>query len=69
MENKTDRKNRAEMLKKLSADGMSLEELTRCLMSADPKPLREQEKAERDAKERNKAKKSERDREEKDKRH
>jgi len=44
MENKTDRKNRAERLEKLSADGMSLEELIRCLRSADPKPVGKQEK-------------------------
>ena len=57
MENKTERKNRAERLKKLSAHGMSLEELIRCVLSADPKPLWEQEKAERKAKEEEKAKK------------
>jgi hypothetical protein len=44
MENKTDRKNRAKRLEKLSADGMSLEELIRCLRSADPKPVGKQEK-------------------------
>lgn len=57
MENKTERKNRAERLKKLSAHGMSLEELIRCVLSADPKPLWEQEKEERKAKEEEKAKK------------
>jgi len=49
MENKTERKNKAERLKRLSAQGMSLEELIRCVMSADPRPLWEQEKRERDA--------------------
>jgi hypothetical protein len=57
MENKTARKNRAERLKRLSAQGMSLEELIRCVMSADPKPLWEQEKEERKAKKEKKAKK------------
>jgi len=50
MENKTERKKRAERLKRLSAEGMSLEELIRCVTSADPKPLWEKEKAEREAK-------------------
>ena len=43
-------KNKTERLKKLSAQGMSLEELIRCVMSADPKPLWEQEKAKRKVK-------------------
>lgn len=47
-----------ERLKKLSAHGMTLEELIRCVMSADPKPLREQEKEERKRKEAERAKKS-----------
>ena len=50
MENKTERKKRTERLKRLSAQGMSLEELIRCVMSADPKPLWEQEKREREEK-------------------
>lgn len=57
MENKTDRKKKAERLKKLSAHGMSLEELIRCVLSADPKPLWEQEKAEREQRKAKKKKK------------
>jgi len=48
-------KRKAERLKKLSAHGMSLEELIRCVLSADPKPLWEQEKEERKRKEEEKA--------------
>lgn len=51
MKSKTDR------LKKLSAHGMSLEEVIRNVMSADPKPLREAEKAERKKKEKKKSNK------------
>ncbi|MBI4965723.1 MAG: hypothetical protein HY913_20770 [Desulfomonile tiedjei] len=57
MESKTERKNRAERLKKLSAQGMSLEELATCVLAADPKPLWEEEKAKRKAKGEEKAKK------------
>ncbi len=57
MENKTERKNRAERLKRLSAQGISLEELIKCVMSADPKPLWEQEKQERGQKKAKKHKK------------
>jgi hypothetical protein len=39
-----------ERLKKLSAQGMSLPELIRCVMSADPQPLWEQEKRDREEK-------------------
>ncbi len=44
-------KSKADRLKKLSAHGMSLEELIRCVMSVDPMPLWEKEKAERQEKE------------------
>lgn len=50
MESKTERKAKAERLRRLSAEGMSLPELVRCIMSADPKPLWEEEKREREAK-------------------
>ena len=50
-------KHKTERLKKLSAYGMSLEQLIRCVMSADPKPLWEEEKAERERKEEKKRKK------------
>lgn len=54
-------KRKTERLKRLSAHGMSLEQLIRCVMSADPKPLWEQEKREREEKRRrNVTKKSER---------
>jgi len=43
-------KSKNERLKPLSAQGMSLEELIKCVMSADPKPLWEQEKREREEK-------------------
>jgi hypothetical protein len=56
MENKTDRKNRAKRLEELAADGMSLAELIRCLRSADPEPVRKQEKKERKARKERKAK-------------
>lgn len=49
MGSKTERKAKAERLKRLSAEGMSLPELIRCVMSADPKPLWEEEKREREA--------------------
>ncbi len=57
MENKTERKDRAERLKRLSAQGMSLEDLIRHVMSADMQPFWEEEKAKRKTKEREKAKK------------
>ncbi len=60
MESKTERKSRAERLRRLSAQGMSLEELIRCVMSADPKPLWEKEKADRKVKEEERAKKKKR---------
>jgi len=50
-----------ERLKPLSAQGMSLEELIRCVMSADPKPLKEREKKEREEKEEKKRRKKERE--------
>jgi len=50
-------KPKNERLKPLSAQGMSLEELIRCVMSADPKPLWEQEKREREEKAEKKRKK------------
>jgi hypothetical protein len=43
-------KVKTERLRRLSAQGMSLIELIRCVMSADPKPLWEQEKRKREAK-------------------
>ncbi len=43
-------KEKPERLKRLSAYGMSLEEVIRCVMSADPKPLWEQEKRKREEK-------------------
>jgi hypothetical protein len=61
MENKTDRKNRVERLKRLSAQGMSLEQLIKCVMSADPKPLWEQEKQVREEKAEEKRKQKERE--------
>ncbi len=60
MENKTERKNKAERLKRLSTQEMSLDQLVECVMSADPKPLREQEKRERAEKGGKKRKKKER---------
>ncbi|MGO9118023.1 MAG: hypothetical protein ACLQPD_10475 [Desulfomonilaceae bacterium] len=50
-------KEKSERLKRLSAQGMSLEELIRCVMSADPKPLWEKEKQKRKEKEEKKSKK------------
>jgi hypothetical protein len=50
MENKSTRKDRNERLKKLSTEGMNLEELVQCVMSADPELLREQEKREKEEK-------------------
>lgn len=50
-------KPKKERLKRLCAYGMSPEDLIRCVLSADPKPLWEQEKEERRAKEEEKAKK------------
>jgi hypothetical protein len=50
MENKTERKDRVERLKRLSAPGMSLQDLIRCVMSADARPLLEREKEERQRK-------------------
>ena len=49
-------KPKTERLKRLSAYGMSLEELIRCVMSADMTAFREAEKAKRKAKEEEKAK-------------
>lgn len=43
-------KKKNERLKPLSAQGMSLPELIKCVMSADPKPLWEEEKLEREKK-------------------
>lgn len=51
MENKTKRREKTERLKRLSAQGMSLEQLIKCVMSADPRPLWEEEKAARKQKE------------------
>lgn len=45
-------KAKTERLKKLSAHGVSLEDLIRCVLSADPKPLWEQERREREKKRR-----------------
>ncbi len=53
-------KPKNERLKPLSAQGMSLEELIRCVMSADPKPLWDKEKKEREEKAEKKRKKKER---------
>jgi hypothetical protein len=50
-------KRKNERLKRLSAQGMSLEELIQHVMSADPKPLWEQEKRERERKKAKKRKK------------
>jgi len=61
MESKTERKARAERLKRLSAQGMSLQELIKCVMSADPRPLWEKEKRGREEKEERKRKKKERE--------
>ncbi len=51
-------KAKRERLKRLSAYGMSTEDLIRCIMSADPKPLWEQEKREREEKAEKKRKKA-----------
>ncbi len=61
MEKRTERKKRSERLKRLSSEGMTLEELIRCVMSADPKPLWEQEKREREEKKERKRKKKARE--------
>lgn len=59
MENKSERKKRTDRLKKLSAEGITMEELIGCVISMDPEPLWEQKKAERAARERGKRKKKE----------
>jgi hypothetical protein len=53
-------KAKNERLKPLSAQGMSLEELIKCVMSADPKPMWEQEKKGREEKTEKKRKGKER---------
>jgi len=50
-------KEKPERLKPLSAQGMSFDELIRCVLSADPRPLWEQEKEERKNKEKKRSKK------------
>lgn len=57
MESKRERKKRTEMLERLSAHEMSMEELIESVMAVDPKPLWDQEKREREEKEMKKTKK------------